>query len=262
MKTITSRDNRHIKECLKLKKRKYRDISGLFVVEGLKIIEEAQAASNLKIRYIFAEESVALNYPLQDLGAEVFMVNSRLMEEISNTDTPQGLVAIVEKPVWDITAIKNNASLLVLLDGIADPGNMGTIIRTAWAFGAGGILLTNDCVDPFSPKVVRSTMGGIFNLPVFEDITISDINDLKESGFRLISSAVNVAASYYECDFTKPAIITIGNEAHGVSPELLKKSDVLVTIPINPCVDSLNAGIACGIILSEVWKQKTSQAYC
>lgn len=256
MKTISSRDNRYIKECLKLKKRKYRDTTGLFVVEGHKMLMEAIACSNQKICHVFVEETMVDNYDLSELSCDVFVINSKLMAEISDTDTPQGIIAVVAKPVWSLENLKKSNKVLVLLDSIADPGNMGTIIRTAWAFNGGGVLLTAGCVDPYGHKVVRSTMGGIFNIPIIQNITISDIIDLKQAGFSLLGSALNNATKYYEIDFTKPSIIIIGNEAHGVSKEFFSICDDLVTIPINPYVDSLNAGVACGIILSEVQKQK------
>lgn len=255
MKVISSRENRYIKECLKLKKRKYRDQTGLFVIEGPKMLKEAINSPNVKISYIFIEASLADDYEGFDQG-EVFVLDSKLLMEIADTETPQGIVAVVEKPLWSLDNIKKVSSTLVLLDGIADPGNMGTIIRTAWAFNVDGILLTKGCVDPFGHKVVRSTMGGIFNIPVFQNITMSDIESFKKSGFSVIGSAVKNAVNYNEYDFTMPTIVIIGNEAHGISEELLDLCDKLITIPINPCVDSLNAGIACGIILSEARKQK------
>lgn len=255
MKVITSRENHYIKECVKLKKRKYRDQTGLFVIEGPKMLSEAVNSPNIKLAYIFIEKSLAEDFQLPD-NTEVFVLDNKLIAEIADTETPQGIVAVVEKPRWELDNIKKDNATLLLLDGIADPGNMGTIIRTAWAFNVDGILLTKGCVDPYSHKVVRSTMGGIYNIPIFQNITFSDIESFKKKGFRLVGSAVKNAVKYYEYDFTKSTIIIIGNEAHGISEELLAICDDLVTIPINPCVDSLNAGIACGIILSETQKQK------
>ncbi len=255
MKVISSRDNRYIKECFKLKQRKYRESGGIFLVEGLKMLEEALAFSPAVIKYVLIDESIE-HLELPQISGQVFLVNHKLMQEISDTETPQGIVAVVEKPYRRLDDLIKDNSLLVLLDGVADPGNMGTIMRTAWAFDAGGILLTKGCVDPFSPKAVRSSMGGIFNLPIIENITISDIEDLQKSGFQLISTAIKAPICYCECDYTRPSIITIGNEAHGISQEIGQISNALISIPINPRVDSLNAGVACGIILSEVRKQK------
>ncbi|HZJ84869.1 MAG TPA: RNA methyltransferase [Syntrophomonadaceae bacterium] len=256
MKVISSRDNRHIKDCLKLKQRKYRDAKGLFIIEGSIMLEEALSFNKFAIQQIFLTESLANKLDLAELNSEIFLLNTRLMAEISETSTPQGVLAVVEKPVWSLENIKKESSLLVLLDRIADPGNMGTIIRTALALGVEGLLLTPACVDPFSPKVVRSSMGAIFNIPLLQNITLSDINIFKEKGFKLVGTALNNAAIYYEYDYNNPSIIVIGNEAHGLSEELVHKCDKLVKIPINPIVDSLNAGVACGIILSEAWKQK------
>lgn len=255
MKIITSRDNRYIKEALKLKQRKYRVSEGLFLIEGQKMLDEALAYSPDVIKYIFIDESVDF-HASSPLNEKTYVINHKLMQEVSDTESPQGIVAVVEKPRWQLNNITKDNSLLVLLDEVADPGNMGTIIRTAWAFNVDGILLTKGCVDPFSSKVIRSSMGGIFNIPIIENITISDIVDLKAKGYRLISTALNVAKSHYECNYIAPSIIVIGNEAHGISDKILNASDCLITIPINPRVDSLNAGVACGIILSEARKQK------
>ncbi|HZK42684.1 MAG TPA: RNA methyltransferase [Syntrophomonadaceae bacterium] len=256
MKIISSRDNRYIKDCIKLKMRKYRDITGLFVIEGKRMMEELIACPDLKIRHVFIEESVANDYDLEVFNSEVFLINSKLMAEISDTDNPQGILAVVEQPIWNKENLKKDASVLVLLDGITDPGNMGTIIRTSWVFNVDGVLLTSGCVDPYSHKVVRSTMGGILNIPIFRNITISDIEDLTAANFSLLGSTVNDAKKYYEYDFTIPTIIIIGSEGQGMSSSLAKRCHDLITIPINPNADSLNAGVACGIILSEVLRQR------
>ncbi len=256
MKIITSRDNRNIKNCLKLKQKKHRDDQGLFFIEGIKMFAEALISYKTGIQQVFVDESMVDQLDLSEIKSQIFVLNSRLMAEISDTSTPQGVLAVIKKPVWDFAQIPENTSLLVLLDGIADPGNMGTIIRTALALGVGGLLLRPGCVDPFSPKVVRATMGGIFNLPLMEDITLSHISNFKKAGFKIVGADIGNSLPYYKYDFTHPSIIVIGNETHGISKELLHKCDKLVKIPINPSVDSLNAGVACGIILSEVWKQK------
>lgn len=258
MKIISSRDNQYIKDCLKLKQRKYRDKTNHFIIEGQRIFKEAVTYSPHSIKQIFIEESEVNKYDLAEVKAEIFIISSKLMLEISDTDTPQGILAVVEKLDWDLEKVKRDNNLFVLLDNIADPGNIGTIIRTALAFNIGGVLLTLGSVDPYSPKVIRSTMGGIFHLPIFQNITLSDIENFKNAGFKLVGSSLNNAINYYEYDYKNPTILIIGNEAHGISHELLNRCDNLVKIPINVVVDSLNAGVACGIILSEAWKQKST----
>ncbi|NLJ72947.1 MAG: RNA methyltransferase [Syntrophomonadaceae bacterium] len=254
MKVISSRDNQHIKNCLKLKQKKYRDDTKLYVVEGQRIYDEVTTYSSHSIKQVFVVETEVAKYNFTSLSADIFIINDKLMQEISDTTSPSGILAILEKPIWDIETVKQEGKLLVLLDNIADPGNVGTIIRTSAAFDVDGLFLNKGCVDPYNHKVVRATMGGILHLPIFANITISDILDFKNAGYMLVGTSLDNAINYYEYDFTSPTILVIGSEAFGISLELLNKCDKLVKIPINPAMDSLNAGVACGIILSEARK--------
>lgn len=262
MQSILSRDNQKIKDTAKLKNKKYRNQEQAFIIEGKKMLEEALKYPKNIIR-IFVDQTKEQEYrELHEKynSLEWYSVESRLIEYISDTETPQGIVAVISQPCCSWDELMQKASLLLLLDQVADPGNMGTIIRTAWAFDVDGILLTRDCVDPFSPKVVRATMGGIFNLPLIDNVTGPDLERLKAVGFNVLCSSLDAARSCYSLDFSGKNLVVIGSEARGVSSEIRMKCDTLFKIPTNPQVDSLNAAVACAIIINEAWQQKTGSS--
>ena len=152
-------------------------------------------------------------------------------------------------------SLDRNACLF-LLDQISDPGNLGTIIRTAWALDIDGILLSKGCTDPFSPKAVRASMGGILNIPVYTSVGLKELDSLKSAGYKITGTALNVRTSVFDCDYRQAQVIVIGSESRGVRPEIQRCCDKLIKIPINPAVDSLNAAVACAIIMAEVRKQR------
>ncbi|MBO8158609.1 RNA methyltransferase [Thermosyntropha sp.] len=253
MKKITSKENPQVKLASSLKHRKFRLKEGLFILEGKKMVREALESSENALKSIFVSENVREEYESlaeQYNSVSWYVVDDRLMKHICGTETPQGVAGIARIPSWDFHKLLKSESLIVLGDKIADPGNLGTIIRTAFAFNVGGILLTSGSADPFSPKVVRSSMGGILNVPIFTDTDLGEIKAFKENGYVLAGASINSSLSYENVDYTGKKIIVIGSEAHGISPEIRGLCDVLFTIPINPRVDSLNAAIACAIILS------------
>ncbi|MGI5911894.1 MAG: TrmH family RNA methyltransferase [Syntrophomonadaceae bacterium] len=145
---------------------------------------------------------------------------------------------------------------MFLLDRVSDPGNMGTIIRTAWALDIEGILLTEDCTDPFSPKVVRASMGGILNVPVYTAVSWESIKQLRAKGYQIVGTAIDAPVNFFDFNYSGANIIVIGSESKGVSNDILVNCDSLIKIPINPVVDSLNAAIACAIIMMEIRKQR------
>lgn len=260
MKRITSRDNPNIKNTIKLiNNNKYRTREKIFVIEGRKMIREALECKNILLR-LFVDESLVEEYweEISCAGDDVecCLLDKKLMNLLTDTENPQGIAAVVQKPEYSFDSLVQKEELLVLLDRISDPGNMGTIIRTSWAFDIGGVLLTPGSVDPFSPKVVRSTMGGIFHMPIFENINLEYISRLTNHGYSLIGTSMDASQDYYSEDLTGKKIIVVGNEARGISTEVRNVCKNFVKIPINYRVDSLNAAVACGIIIAEAWKQK------
>ena len=145
---------------------------------------------------------------------------------------------------------------MIYLDDLADPGNMSTILHTAWAFGVSAVMLGPGCVDPFNPKVVRSSMGAVFAVPIVLDVSPETLAQSKKSGYRLLASSLNTDLNISEVDFSGAVIIIIGSEARGISSKVLKFCDSSFKIPIFTAVDSLNAAVACGIIIWEAGKQR------
>ncbi|MGR6835602.1 TrmH family RNA methyltransferase [Syntrophomonas erecta] len=255
MKYITSRDNQLVKHASSLKLKKHRQQEKMFFIEGDKLLQEALRDQDAVVR-IFIDENVFPDFA-GDLpaGIECCVLKAGLINYISDTDTPPGMGAVVKMPSYNWEQFYTKGHLLYL-DHLSDPGNLGTIIRTAWALGVEGILLSPGCVDPFSPKVVRASMGGIFNMPLYH-VDEGQVDQLIVDGFRFIgAAAAGTATSVYEADLTGKTIIAIGSEARGLSPSTISRLHNMVKIPIEKTVDSLNAGVACAIILAEAWQQK------
>lgn len=258
MKYISSVDNKNIKLAAKLTEKKVRDREGLFLVEGRKSTLEALKRPGL-VNLIFLDDSYQAEY--QELIADYnnldwYSVNSQLMKRICQTETPQGIAALVKKPQWSWDKIIAEDSLLLLLDRISDPGNMGTIIRTAWAFNVDGILLSRGCADPFGPKVVRSTMGGILNVPLFTDLSEEQLGILKDNKYIFMGADVTGDNSFYDMDFSNRLVVVIGSEAKGINDDIKGRCNYLFKIPINSRADSLNAAVACAIIIEMAYRQR------
>lgn len=256
MKELISKDNPIVKEIARLKQKKYRDQSGMYVLEGRNLVEEV-LNSGQKPVYLVAEKERLEQH--QDLIAgnpdlSWYIADARIMRHLSDTESPQGLLAIIPKPEYKLEEVARAGGLLVVLDQLSDPGNVGTIIRTCWAFAVDALLLTPGSVDPFNQKVVRSSMGGILKVPIVEDVTPAQLERLKSRGYRLLAAARAQAVPVYETDLNGSVAVVVGSEARGLSPQVADLCDATVTIPCQPGVDSLNAAVACGIILGHTWR--------
>jgi RNA methyltransferase, TrmH family len=257
VQVISSQDNKYIKLASSLKHRKYRDMEGLFLVEGRRAVKEALERSEL-VQAVFWDESLTEQNPMYAAAASVpncFGIDSRLMKHICSTEEPQGIAAIVRKPAWTWEAVLGQRGLLILLDRISDPGNLGSILRTCWAFGVDGVLLTKGCVDPYNPKVIRSTMGAILNVPVFTDVAAEQLEDLDKLRFSFMSTDISGSEEYSLVKYGRPLVIIFGSEAQGVSDVLKNRCNFFINIPMNPRVDSLNVAAACAIIIAEAGRQ-------
>ena len=255
MNVISSPHNRHIKLASRLKLRKYRDELELFLVEGKRAVEEALARPDL-LEILFVDRDWEELPPLELVEfPHSYRLESGLMKQVCAADNPQGIAAIMKKPAWSWTEMVEKRGLLLVLDRITDPGNLGSILRTGWAFGVEGVLLTKGCVDLFSPKVVRSSMGAILNVPVFTDISTGQLVKLHEAGYQFLCSDVNEGKSYHQVTYDGSTVIILGSEGQGVSEEVKKLADQMVIIPMKIGVDSLNVASACAIIMAEAWRQ-------
>jgi len=186
-------------------------------------------------------------------------VSNQLYREISNMETPQGILAIAKFEVNSICeANLGNNPLMLFLDRIQDPGNMGTIIRTADAFGIDGIVVTSGCVDIYNPKVVRATMGSIFRVPIYDEGDgIEAIKKIKDKGIATYVAALEESIYIGKVDLNRPCILVIGNESDGVSPDIMALADKLIKIPMLGGAESLNAAVASSIIMYEAIRQRT-----
>lgn len=262
MLEINSSKNPIIKEVKGLSRKKNRWNEKLFIIEGIKLIEEA-IASSMTIKYIFYSEILThVDGGREFLDKiidrkETIKLSKEVFRQTSGLENPQGVMAVLEFKDRDIEEIyKENLSFILFLDELNDPGNLGTIIRTADAFDIGGIVLGMGCVDPYNSKVVRSTMGSIFRLPIYN---INDNEEFfkraKENKYSIVTTSLN-GRLLSEEDFLEKAVVVIGNEANGVSDRIIDISDKQIKIPMPGKAESLNAGVAASLIMYEAMKSR------
>ena len=251
MNQITSVNNPIIKEIIKLHQKKYRDHSSFFLVEGLKSYEEIESNKNIKIEYIFILKN--LEHKIKTNLDKVTIVTEAVLKKLSTTTTPSPIIVVAQKPDVDFSKIKKSQTL-ALLENIRDPGNLGTIIRSAVAFNLGGLLIYGDSVDIYNPKVIRAATGNFFKVPI---LYISNISQLKQEfpDFIFVSTGLkDKKHTDNKIDFTKKNIIMFGSEAEGLSSELLNIASFNKVISMSSKVESLNLSVAAGILFYEIFK--------
>lgn len=262
--TITSPSNQIIKDAKSLHKKRFRWDKRRFFIEGVRAVEES-IISNAEIDYVLYSDmlfSVKGGDKLFDqiklLQCRSYHISDKLFQEITDTESPQGVFASVKFNIHDIESVlADKGNFFILLDRVQDPGNLGTIIRTADAFGSNGIIVTNGCVDVFNPKTIRSTMGSIFHTPLLYYNEINDaIKDLNNRGIQIMSTSLDSSNYCYDIDFKTNFALVIGNEASGVSESIINASDCLIKIPMQGKAESLNAAIASAVIMYEVLRQR------
>lgn len=263
MEIIKSRDNKLIKHCRKLNIKKYRQECREFFIEGVRFVEEA-VMSHVNIKYCLCAYSIKmprleeLKEKLIEQNINIYSVEDNLLAEICDTNTPQGIAAVIGMEDHMPDNAIGGKDLLIILDRIQDPGNLGTIIRTADAAGAGGIIISEGTVDPYSSKVLRSTMGSIFHIPVVEVPDLKDnINMLKRNGFVVYASSLDMSLPYCSQLFKDRTAIIVGNEANGIEKSIAGCADYNISIPMPGKAESLNAAVAAGILMFEVIRQRS-----
>lgn len=256
---ITSTKNEKYKFFKALKQKKARTESGLYTVEGIKSANDAISAG-ADIEAILITNSLYTSKQfVYTEEMPVYVISDEIFAGLSDTENPQGVIAVIRKSE-NRRFIPDLSKAYIFCDHLQDPGNLGTIIRTADAAGFGGVLLSKESVDLYSPKTVRSSMGSFFNIPRYEGITAEDLKEYKELGFSLVCGVLlDNTIEYTSADMTKPVIITVGNEANGISEEILALSDVNVKIPIEGGAESLNAAIAAAVLMYEVNRQRRAK---
>jgi TrmH family RNA methyltransferase len=264
---ITSQSNTYIKFVRSLRYRKYRDESERFYIEGGKLLWEALDNGASFEKVLFCPDLLRSPVEKQLIdrvvrsGIDCVEVNRKVFENISEWDDPEGLGAVLVKQQYHLQDISLSGNpLLVLLDSFQDPGNLGTIIRTADCVGAAGVLLVGSCVDLYNPKTIRATMGSFFALPVVPcDDEAATFHWLKRHGAQIIAGHPKASTLYCKIDYHPSTCFVIGNEAHGIRQDILPYVDASVKIPIFGKADSLNAAIAASILLYEAVRQRIQQ---
>ncbi len=253
IENISSKDNKTLKLIRQLKKKNGRADNRKFIAEGIKMVREALVYVPKDLCCVVASDELFAKEPelIKSCDAacgRVYLVPECVFDELSDTDTPQGVLAVINWKDKQFNA-GDSERRIVVLDGISEPGNMGTIIRTAEAIGYDAIYLMKGCTDIYAPKTVRSTMGSIFRMNFKSGCTASDIDELKELGFTVIATTPSGVVALEEYKAPEKCAIIIGNEAHGVSQEIMEKSDVGVRITMDGMAESLNAAVAAGIVM-------------
>lgn len=256
---ITSRDNKLLKTVRSLHRKKGREQTGLYFAEGVRLVREALLFISDRVEFLLVSESYfsknsEITDDMNSKGIEIYVIPDNLFYDICETQTPQGIAAVIrmndiEKS--DFSALK----YVLILDGVSEPGNMGTIIRTAEAAGIDLIILMEGCADIYNPKVVRSAMGSLFRMSFLKG-DINTIKEIKESGFFIAATALENSEPIENIDVDGKRAIVIGNEARGVSREVLAAADRAVRIDMQGQVESLNAAVAAGISMYMLRERK------
>ena len=251
---ITSKDNEIIKNIKKLKEKKYRLDS--YIVEGIKMVKEA-ISENQEIALIAIREDFKIDFDTKNI--KTVTISNKIFNDISDVKTPQGILAVIKKN--QNNQIETNQEYILVLDSLQDPGNMGTIIRTADSANINQIIINKTTVDPYSPKVIRSTMGAIYrtNIIEVEDLKTT-LKEMKSKGFQIITTDLKATQSIYDINYNNKTVVVIGNEANGVSQEILQTADKKVIIPMLGKTESLNASIAASIMIYEYVRQKIQKS--
>lgn len=255
---ITSASNEKLKDIKKLlKSSKERYEKGVYVVEGIRMFKEIPKEDIISV---FVSENAFEKHEdiINDTKIEPYILPDKLYSGISDTITPQGIMAVVKMKERTLDEVLDNGTtpFIIITEKLQDPGNMGTIIRTAEGAGVTGIIVSKDSVDIYNPKTIRSTMGSIFRVPIYvSDNLVEDIAYTKKKGINIYAAHLN-GEDFYSKDFTSACGFLIGNEGNGLSDEISNMADELIRIPMCGKVESLNAGTSTAVITYEVLRQR------
>lgn len=253
---ITSSSNQQMKNIALLnRKAKARREQGIFVVEGGKMFQEAPREW---IRKVYLSESFEKAHEIPMDGIEYEVVDDRVFSSVCDTATPQGILTLVQIPSYqEEEVLGGETPFLIVLEDLQDPGNVGTILRTAEGAGVTGIIVSRRTADLFQPKTIRATMGSIYRMPFLEtEDPVGFLSRLSEKGIRTYAAHLGGTQSYRVQDYTGPCALLIGNEGNGLTAAMAEQADVLVRIPMEGNVESLNAAIASAVLMYEVHGQR------
>ncbi len=259
---ITSTSNAKVKRLVSLrKKKKLRDSERIFLVEGIRMFREVPKGSLLEIyasRAFMEKEGKLVKAKAAEAGITAEILSDPVFQYISDTKTPQGIMCAVRQTERRAEEVSGReAALLLVLDNIQDPGNLGTIIRTAEGAGITGIIMSSDCVDIYNPKTIRSTMGSVYRMPfAYTDDMTGTIGRLKQSGIRMYAAHLEGSCAYDQASYLGKSAFLIGNEGNGLREEIAACADRYIKIPMCGQVESLNAAVAASVLMFEAARQR------
>jgi TrmH family RNA methyltransferase len=259
---ITAFSNPLVKQVRSLRDKKHRRRERLFMAEGLRILTEAREAGHLP-RLVFFNGAEPPHPLLRDViaateaaGGEAIETNADILSKLSGKDNPGAVIGVFEELPTELSRIdRDKAALWIVAQSLRDPGNLGTILRTGDAVGAGGLILVDECVDPFSVEAVRATMGALFTQAIATASWDEFLRWLRAGEGELIGTSLNATLDYQQPRYRRPAFILVGNEAQGLPPAYEAECDTLVKIPMLGKADSLNAAVAIAVMAYEVINQ-------
>ena len=258
---ITAFSNPLVKHVRSLRDKKHRRDAGLFIAEGLRILTEAREAGFLPKMLFYAAATshpllAALVDEVEASGGDVVETNADILHKLSGKDNPQTVLGVYEQFDTSLERIdRATAPLWIVAQAIRDPGNLGTMLRTGDAAGAGGLILVDDCVDPFSVEAVRASMGALFTQRIATARWDGFLAWLRTGEGVLVGTSLDATLDYQQPRYTKPAFILVGNEAQGLPADYAAECDLLVRIPMLGKADSLNAAVAAAVMAYEVVNQ-------
>lgn len=259
---ITSFSNETIKRVRALTQKKHRQAEGLFLAEGLRICTEALEAGHVPRMVIAATgERHALTQRLMNetetAGGEALLVPPALLSKITGKDNPQGVVGVYRLLETDLPRLDRGAAdIWIVCESLKDPGNLGTILRTADAVGAGGVILLDQSCDPFSVEAVRASMGALFTIPIAQADGSAFFEWLRAGPGMLVGTSLRTEHDYQDVEYPAPTFIVMGNEQRGLPPSYEQECDRLVKIPMRGKADSLNVAVSCAVMVYEVLNQR------
>ena len=262
-RAITAFSNPLVKRVRTLRDKKHRRDEGLFLAEGLRILTEARAAGHVPTWIFFAADAgrhplvAALVEAVEEAGGEAIETSRDILHKLSGKDNPQTVLGVFAEFATPLAAIDRTcADIWIVAQALRDPGNLGTILRTGDAVGAGGLILIDDCVDPFSVEAVRASMGAVFTQRIAAARWTEFVLWLRAGPGQLVGTSLRTDTSYRTAEYAAPAFILVGNEAHGVPADYEAECDLLVTIPMLGKADSLNAAVATAVVAYEVLSRR------
>ena len=257
---LTAVNNPQVKAAAELKQKKYRLERGLFLAEGLRTVEEAVAYKAVVSIFYTAIEDDRTRAVLEEAAAQqvkLTCVSDTVLKKIADTETPQGIIAVCKMQPVALDDLLASGKMLLVLDRVGDPGNVGTMLRTADAAGIGGVVLLKGSVDAYAPKTVRSSMGSLFHVPVLAGVgETAFIESAHNAGYELLVTCLDGADNLYKADLHGRLAFVMGNEANGVSAGLLEAADKRVFIPMAGRAESLNVAMAAGIVMFEALRRQ------